>query len=193
MAEVVKANESGLRSLYGCHALKRNICRHCLGPALAAEVDSYTRRLNAWVRDIGKDAVATAEMLLRLSGEPGEETGREAVDIAALLVIARYANPAECQRFILCSPKEALPALEFQMPEDFPVVFRMGTRRSRLSDRFEALTEVTSDELAYKMAMLKMERWALYQLAWAECDDADLMDLYAAIVRQSDCESLTSG
>lgn len=95
-------------------------------------------------------------------------------DIAVLLVDAKY-NP-NVQYFCRCALATAPDQVEFAMPEDFPFAMKLATTTSRLSTRFRALHDVTSDELCTAAASRSMI-WEFIPLFWAWPDEGTLLDI----------------
>eukprot|EP00959_Pyramimonas_sp_CCMP1952_P181565 3796068-Pyramimonas_sp.AAC.1 len=75
-------------SVLGCIYNKKNVCRHAIGPELAASMDALCARLNRWVDGIGAAAVGSTKQLLWLrADQPDDGQPR---DMAVVLVDARY-------------------------------------------------------------------------------------------------------
>jgi hypothetical protein len=65
---------------------------------------------------------------------------------------------------------------QFKMLGEFPFVLQLNTRPSRLSLRFQALDECTSDEQCLEFAQLRLD-WQLISLAWTWLADGNLLSM----------------
>jgi len=125
------------------------------------------------VDQLGAVVAREAESLLWLRGSRlDDETDR--VDVVILLV-----DPVSKPKMHFgarCCLLGHDGAVEFHMPDEWPVVVSISSRASRLSPNFRAVDMVTSDELSLDLVSSNRV-WQLIPLTWNFADTDSLLDM----------------
>ena len=169
----VEKKGAGFCSVFGCHANKKNLCRHVMPAALADSTDTLCALLSAFVGSLGAHVARLAETLVWLQGTSVDNPA-DILSMVCLLCDPVYSP--KMQFWGRCCLLGQDRQHEFVMPDAWPVVVSVSTRVARLSPRFRAVDLVTSDELAHQLASAHRQ-WQLHTLEWDFRDGDSLLDM----------------
>ena len=131
--------------------------------------------MSSWALSLGKATIGEAESIIWLHGESAHDdpdVAGEQCDMAVLLADARF--KPQMQFFMLLGLQENPDEVQFVKPEVYPFTLELSTTASRLSRRYKALHEVSSDKLGLRLARMQMT-WTFIPLLWEECVGENLM------------------
>ena len=157
---------------FGCCNHRKNICRDGLSAETQGHMETILAMLRGWVDNMGAQAAKKVEAVLWLRGLPDPESDFPFVDVVVLLVDVFYAP--KMQYLALCalvgSPADKL---EFELPvlPALPCVVTIATRANRVAKKFREVNLVTSDELAYRLASMRLH-WVMRPLEYVVDTDS---------------------
>ncbi len=158
--------------VFGCCNHRKNICRDGLSAETQGHMETILAMLRGWVDNMGAQAAKKVEAVLWLRGLPDPESDFPFVDVVVLLVDVFYAP--KMQYLALCalvgSPADKL---EFELPvlPALPCVVTIATRANRVAKKFREVNLVTSDELAYRLASMRLH-WVMRPLEYVVDTDS---------------------
>lgn len=163
--------------VFGCSAMKHNVCLSVLDPALRAAVECNVALVAAWCDSLGSGVANEAQSVLWLHGHstPNADGQSEPNDLAVLLVYCR--NKPKVQYFCRLALADRPSETVFDMPGQFPFFLRIATRTSRLSAKFREVDLCTVDELGLCMAQLSLHPWSAVPLGTQAAISDNLMTI----------------
>ena len=146
------------RCVFGCWANHKNVCRDVLARPIALLVDNLTARLSWWCDSLGRAVYNLSESFVWLKGanESGDADNPRPLDVVVLLAGVRLHPKMQyyCKTILRDSDPQSdgSPETCIKLPETFPIPMRLAATWSRLSNHFNSLDIVTSDELCLDLS-----------------------------------------